>query len=183
MELNDEQKKYVDYLRDTIIPQLRERGGEDIQVPLTNLEWNLKKVLGESEAGQIDIETYVQRTKADFAALEPALEEGSEVQRFAREVAARIEEFFGVAKPSDPDEVLGAMDNPHDLDWKHSVVDLIKLLDGDSSWDARKQYAISLGYPEAEISKADSARMNIWLHQQIMTEVARSGGSKPQFIA
>ncbi len=183
MELKEEQKKYVDYLNDKIIPQLKELNNDDIQIPVTNLEWNLKKALGQVEGQELDLETYVQRTKADFAALAPALESGSEIAKFAAEVQEKIEEFFGVVKPADPEEVFTSMDNPEKLDWKHSVVDLIKLLGGDSSWDARKKYAASLGYPEDAISKADSAKMNIWLHRQIMTEVARTGGKKPQFIA
>ncbi len=183
MKLTAEQQKYVDYLNDKIIPQLQELKNDEIQIPLTNLEWNLKKVLGQVEGQQLDIETYVQRTKADFAALAPAIDSTTEVGEFAVEVQEKIEEFFGVAKPVDPEEVFAAMENPEKLDWQHSVVDLIKLLGGDSSWDARKTYAASLGYPEDEISKADSAKMNIWLHRQIMTEVARTGGKKPQFIA
>ncbi len=183
MNLSQEQQKYVDYLKNKIIPQLKELRNEAIQIPLTNLEWNLKKVLGEVEGDVIDIETYVQRTKADFAAIAPALEEGSEISNFAKEVLEKIEEFFGVVKPADPEQIFSAMDNPERLDWKNSVVDLIKLLGGDSSWAARKQYAVSLGYPESEISKADSAKMNMWLHRQILAEVARTGGKKPQFIA
>lgn len=183
MQLTDEQKKYVDYLRDKIVPSLKELGGEEIAIPLTNLEWNLKKVLGETEGERIDLETYVQRTKADFAALLPHLEDGSEAKTFGAEVLQKIEEFFGVAKPADPEVVFSSMENPENLDWRHSIVDLLKLLGADSSWEARKRIAAGLGYPESEISKADSARMNSWLHGQVMAEVARNGGTKPEFIA
>lgn len=183
MELNEEQRKYVDYLREKILPELQGMENEAIGVPVTNIEWNLKKVLGEVEGETIDIETYVQRTKADFAALEPELPEGGEAKKLAGEVLTRIEEFFGVAKPRDPEEVLAEADNPENLDWSRSVVDLLKLLGADSSWDARKRYAVSLGYPVGEVSKADSARMNIWLHKQILGEVARTGSTDVRFIA
>lgn len=46
MTLNDEQQKYVDYLNNTILPQLKELNNDQIQILVTNLEWNLKKSFG-----------------------------------------------------------------------------------------------------------------------------------------
>lgn len=63
-----------------------------------------------------------------------------------------------------------------DLDWKHSVVDLMKLLGMDSSMDARKQLAGKLGYSG---DTTDSAKMNMWLHDALMKTVA-AGGTLPQ---
>jgi Domain of unknown function (DUF3597) len=60
--------------------------------------------------------------------------------------------------------------------WKESIVDLMKLLNLDSSLDARKQLAQELGYTGA---LNGSAEMNIWLHQQLMTKLAASGGKVP----
>jgi len=65
--------------------------------------------------------------------------------------------------------------NP-DLNWRSSIVDLMKLLDLDSSLDNRKALATELGYTGA---KDGSAEMNIWLHRRVMSELARNGGIVP----
>ena len=63
-----------------------------------------------------------------------------------------------------------------DYNWKQSIVDLMKLLDLDSSLNARKQLAQELGYT----GKLDgSAEMNIWLHKQVMEKLMASGGTVP----
>jgi Domain of unknown function (DUF3597) len=66
-----------------------------------------------------------------------------------------------------------------DYNWKQSIVDLMKLLNLDSSLSARKQLAQELGYKGA---LDGSAEMNIWLHQQVMTKVAESGGVVPDSL-
>jgi hypothetical protein len=63
--------------------------------------------------------------------------------------------------------------------WKESIVDLMKLLKLDSSLDARKQLAKELGYTGA---LNGSAEMNIWLHKQVMTKLAESGGVVPDSL-
>ena len=65
--------------------------------------------------------------------------------------------------------------NP-DLNWRSSIVDLMKLLDLDSSLTNRKALASELGYDGA---KDGSAEMNIWLHRRVMDELARHGGTVP----
>ena len=65
--------------------------------------------------------------------------------------------------------------NPN-LNWRSSIVDLMKLLDLDSSLDNRKALATELGYTGA---KDGSAEMNIWLHRRVMEELERSGGVVP----
>jgi hypothetical protein len=62
------------------------------------------------------------------------------------------------------------------LDWKHSIVDLMKLLDLDSSLSARKELAKELNYTG---DTNDSATMNIWLHKQVMAKLAANGGKVP----
>jgi Domain of unknown function (DUF3597) len=62
------------------------------------------------------------------------------------------------------------------LDWRKSIVDLMKLLDLDSSLAARKQLAKELNYSG---DTNDSAAMNIWLHKQVMNKLAASGGKVP----
>jgi len=63
-----------------------------------------------------------------------------------------------------------------EYNWKQSIVDLLKLLKLDSSLGARKQLAQELGYTGA---LDGSAEMNIWLHKQVMTKLAESGGVVP----
>jgi hypothetical protein len=68
--------------------------------------------------------------------------------------------------------------NPQPLNWRTSIVDLLKLLDIDSSLAARKELATELGCP-AELM-ADSAQMNIWLHKTVLAQIAANGGHVPQ---
>jgi hypothetical protein len=64
-------------------------------------------------------------------------------------------------------------------DWKQSIVDLMKLLDLDSSLAARKELAQELGYT----GKLDgSAEMNVWLHKQVMSKLMASGGTVPDSL-
>jgi hypothetical protein len=62
------------------------------------------------------------------------------------------------------------------LDWTVSIVDLMKLVGMDSSLGARKELAKELGYGD---DTADSAKMNIWLHKQVMQQIAKHGGKLP----
>ncbi len=62
------------------------------------------------------------------------------------------------------------------LDWRRSIVDLMKALDIDSSLSARKDLAKELGYTG---DTSDSASMNIWLHKQVMAKLAANGGKVP----
>jgi hypothetical protein len=62
------------------------------------------------------------------------------------------------------------------LEWRTSIVDLMKALDIDSSLSARKDLAHELGYTG---DTNDSATMNIWLHKQVMTQLAANGGKLP----
>jgi hypothetical protein len=66
--------------------------------------------------------------------------------------------------------------NPEQLNWKTSIVDLMKLLGLDSSLTARKQLAAELGYSG---STDDSAAMNMWLHKEVMRKLAENGGQLP----
>jgi hypothetical protein len=68
--------------------------------------------------------------------------------------------------------------NPQKLNWKTSIVDLLKLLDIDSSFSARKELAVELGCPPDYMG--DSAKMNIWLHKTVLKEIARNGGNVPR---
>lgn len=68
--------------------------------------------------------------------------------------------------------------NPQKLNWKTSIVDLLKLLDIDSSFAARKELAKELGCPADAMG--DSARMNMWLHKTVLQKIAANGGNIPK---
>ncbi|MEL6064095.1 MULTISPECIES: DUF3597 domain-containing protein [unclassified Methylobacterium] len=87
----------------------------------------------------------------------------------------------GTAGGSDPVDVEAVLNslaekNPQKLDWRHSIVDLMKLLGLDSGLASRKQLADELHYSG---DKEDSATMNIWLHKQVMQKLAENGGKVP----
>lgn len=67
--------------------------------------------------------------------------------------------------------------NAQKLNWRTSIVDLLKLLDIDSSLDARKELARELGAP-ADLMN-DSAKMNMWLHKTVLQKLAANGGNVP----
>jgi hypothetical protein len=67
--------------------------------------------------------------------------------------------------------------SPQKLNWKTSIVDLLKLLDIDSSLTARKALAAELNCP-AELM-GDSAQMNMWLHKTVLKKIADNGGNVP----
>jgi hypothetical protein len=71
-----------------------------------------------------------------------------------------------------------AAKNPQKLNWRTSIVDLLKLLDIDSSFEARKELAVELGCPP-ELMK-DSAQMNMWLHKTVLARIAANGGNVPK---
>ena len=69
-----------------------------------------------------------------------------------------------------------AAKNPEKLDWKRSIVDLMKLVGMDSSFTARKQLAAELHYTG---DPNDSASMNVWLHKQVLQKLSENGGKVP----
>jgi len=69
-----------------------------------------------------------------------------------------------------------AAKNPQKLNWRTSIVDLMKLVGMDSSLAQRKELAQELGYTG---SLQDSASMNIWLHKQVLRKLADNGGKIP----
>jgi hypothetical protein len=78
----------------------------------------------------------------------------------------------------DVEEILTNMQKQsgQQLNWRSSIVDLLKLLNLDSSLQARKELAAELHYTG---DTNDSASMNIWLHKQVMTKLAQNGGKVP----
>jgi hypothetical protein len=84
----------------------------------------------------------------------------------------------GASKDVDVQAVLVALaaNKSEQLDWRRSIVDLMKLLDLDSSLVARKELAHELHYSG---DTNDSASMNVWLHRQVMVKLAENGGRVP----
>jgi hypothetical protein len=70
-----------------------------------------------------------------------------------------------------------ASEKAEELNWKTSIVDLLKLLDIESSFEARKELAIELECP-ADLMD-DSAEMNMWLHKTVLEKIAENGGNVP----
>ena len=86
------------------------------------------------------------------------------------------------APPGPSVDVAAVLDDLSDkttekLDWRHSIVDLMKLLSLDSGLAARKELANELHY---DGDTSNSASMNIWLHKQIMVKLAANGGKLPE---
>ncbi len=133
----------------------------------------------EGEAPSTDAEV---RRDLRKEARQEAREERREAARESAEEAAEE------APPSptpisevDVEAKLTAMEanHPEDLDWRRSIVDLMKLVGMDSSYGARKELALELGYTQAEIDSKGSAEMNMWLHKEVMKRLAENGGKVP----
>jgi len=90
-------------------------------------------------------------------------------QRTAPPPAAPMEQI-------DVEAILSGMPQSQTLNWRTSIVDLLKLLNLDSSLQARKELAQELDYKG---DTSDSASMNIWLHRQVMNKLAANGGKVP----
>ena len=120
-------------------------------------------------------------SKLGFAAAE-----ASPAATAAPPVTARAEAASSAALPQAPPmtvvDVMGklaglAAANPQKLNWKTSIVDLLKLLDLDSGFAARKELAAELGCPGELMG--DSATMNVWLHKEVLRRLAENGGNIP----
>ncbi|MDB5421938.1 MAG: hypothetical protein JWR59_1885 [Brevundimonas sp.] len=86
------------------------------------------------------------------------------------------------AAPAEPVDVAGILDfknsvRDEKLNWRTSIVDLMKLLGLESSLAERKELADELGYTG---DKSDSASMNIWLHKQVIQKIIDNGGQLPR---
>jgi Domain of unknown function (DUF3597) len=114
----------------------------------------ISKIFGTSEANAAEATTTAAPASAETA---PGALGGSDV-----DVAAILDEMNEK--------------NPEELDWRVSIVDLMKVLGLDSSLSARKALATEMHY---DGDQSDSASMNIWLHKQIITKLAANGGKLP----
>ena len=116
-------------------------------------------------------------TAATPAAATPAAASTSPAPAAAQPAAAPTQPR---PEPVDVDAVISAMPGAAGLNWKTSIVDLLKVLGLDSSLEARKQLAHELGYTG---STQDSAAMNMWLHKEVVAKLAANGGRLPAGMA
>ena len=97
------------------------------------------------------------------------------------ERAARLDRYRPKKEMSEVDVVSKlekmAEENPEELNWKTSIVDLLKLLGLDSSYEARVELAEELGCPLEYMD--DTAQMNTWLHKTVLELIAENGGNIP----
>jgi hypothetical protein len=111
----------------------------------------------------------------------PATERPNEVTGVSPDFQGKVSNQPLQPQPTAVSEVdvernLAEMAQGKDLNWRTSIVDLMKLLDMDASLDNRKALATELGYTG---EKNGSAEMNTWLHRKVMEELERSGGIVP----
>ncbi len=100
--------------------------------------------------------------------------------------SAHVPDAFKAAPPPAPMPMVDvvsklekmAHDKGEKLDWKSSIVDLLKVLGIDSSLEARKELAVELGCPPEKMK--DSINMNIWLHKTVLAKIAENGGNIPK---
>ncbi|MEM9017390.1 MAG: DUF3597 domain-containing protein [Verrucomicrobiota bacterium] len=125
-----------------------------------------------------DLMSRIFGKKSEEEAPTPAPEPAAEGEEAVVEEAAPAPEPI---EPVDVEAILIEMEaaHPEDLDWKRSIVDLMKLVGMDSSYGARKELALELGYSQADIDSKGSAEMNMWLHKQVMKSLAENGGKVP----
>ncbi len=111
----------------------------------------------------------VEKTKDDDGVAETAAAK-SAVAAHAAPATPAMSEVDVVAK-------LEKMASGSELNWKVSIVDLLKVLDIDSSREARNDLAKELGCPDDLMG--DSAKMNVWLHKEVLKKIAANGGNIP----
>jgi len=120
-------------------------------------------------------------TGAQTASQNPASTATAPPRSAATPGAAATPAASGTPAPAsvDVNAVLNEMasKNSERLDWKKSIVDLMKLVGMDSSLSNRKELATELGYTG---DKNDSATMNVWLHKAVLKKLAENGGKVPQ---
>ena len=139
----------------------------------------MSKIFGQREdgatpaAGQAQASPAPEQAAASSSAAASAPAPGSAAQ------AAAPATQTAAQSPVDVEAILEKMasERGEKLDWRRSIVDLMKLLNLDSSLANRKQLAQELNYTG---DTNDSAAMNVWLHKQVMKKLAENGGKVPQ---
>ena len=195
MALNPQQI-FANHILQKVVPSLQ--GNPAVATYVSNLDANSKKFLGQMPGETLDAKTYGERTKSDLAGIAAAL--GSNAGADISSSLASVAERFGVA----PAAAVAAVASAHvgggstvafdvgaalaaradeageDLDWKNSVVDLLKLFGKDSSVGARRTYMTMLGLDGGAAGSADG---NTALHGALLKTIAANGGNLPSNLA
>ncbi len=150
------------------------------------------KIFGSSEEAKKKVDaaadTAAEATGNVAESVSEAVEAGGEkvaeaVESIGEDLAEAASSDSGpeAASKLDVEAMLDEMaeKHPEDLEWRLTIVDLLKLLDLDSSYEARKGMALELGYSQDDIDGKGSAEMNIWLHRQVMNKITENGGKVP----
>jgi len=196
MALNPQQL-FANHILQKVVPSLQ--GNTWVTTYVANLESNAKRFLGQAPGETLDATTYAERTRADLAGIAAAL--GANAGADITSSLALVAERFGLAAPAtttaaaaaahtggtstvtfDLNAVLNekAKAAGEALDWKRSVVDLLKLYGKDSSVSARKQYMTALGL---DAGAAGSAEGNEALRTALLKTLASNGGNLPSNLA
>lgn len=146
----------------------------------------LEKIgLRKEKSAGAEVEAPKTTAAAKPAAAKPAAASSASFNRAEKDDMVPAEDKKSTSAPvaiSEVDVVANleklAAASPVPLNWKVSIVDLLKLLGLDSGFDARKELATELGCP-AELM-GDSAKMNTWLHKEVLKKIAENGGNIPQ---
>ena len=197
MALNPQQI-FANHVLQKVVPSLQ--GNPAVATYVSNLDANAKKFLGQMPGETLDAKTYGERTRSDLAGVAAAL--GSNVDADITSTLASVAERFGLSPAAgssaasvatahtagastvatDVGSLLAARVEAagEDLDWKNSVVDLLKLFGKDSSVVARRSYMTSLGL---DAHSAGSAEGNTALHDALLKTIAANGGNLPSNLS
>ncbi len=115
-----------------------------------------------------------ERTAAEASATDASLDAAASTEAGAPVVAAAL--TFEEIEANLAELAKGQTE---DLNWKNSIVDLLKLVGLESSYGARKELALELGYSESAIVEKGSAEMNIWLRDEVMKQLDARGVKMP----
>jgi 3-oxoacyl-ACP reductase-like protein len=139
----------------------------------------MAKIFGHASAAQTATVTTPSTTIESATAPSATTPAASAVAPATAAPAAALDAAAAPAQAIDVTAILDglAAKNPEKLEWKKSIVDLLKLVDMDSSLSARKQLATELRYSGDE---NDSATMNVWLHKQVLRQLSENGGKIPR---
>ena len=140
----------------------------------------MSKIFGQGEGGAMPAASQAQAAPApEPASATPSSAAASAPAPDAATQGAAPATSTAAQSPVDVEAILEKMasERGEKLDWRRSIVDLMKLLNLDSSLANRKQLAQELNYTG---DTNDSAAMNMWLHKQVMKKLADNGGKVPQ---
>lgn len=137
--------------------------------------------LSKDKAAAPEAAKFIERPKEDFipkgVPTKPAAADSSAPAVAAVNATEPVKAAVAAVSEVDVVKHLEELSEGKGLDWKVSIVDLLKLLDIDSSREARNELATELSCPADFMT--DSAKMNVWLHKEVLKQIAANGGNIP----